>query len=190
MAVRLSGAIIIISVICSFFTNKTEALTSAALEGGTRAVTVAFSLISLMCLWCGIMRVAEKIGFTALLTRLFSPLFRLVFPSAYKNRSGIDQLSAAFTANLLGLGNGATPLALNAIKHLPKGKNGAAGNDAVTFTVLSCACPCIFPTTVVSLRAAAGSNSPASIVPLVWICSVILFMIGAVICRIMGGKEE
>lgn len=190
MAVKLSGILILISVICSFFTGRTDSLTAAAIEGSGRGVTVAFSLISLMCLWCGIMKVAQMLGALRLFSRLISPIIRLIMPETYSSKNGIEQVSASFGANLLGLGNGATPLALNAVKALPKGKNGRASNDLIAFTVLSCACPCLFPTTVITLRAAAGSVSPSSIIPLVWICSLTLFIFGAVLCRILGAVRK
>ena len=190
MTIKLSGIIILISVICSFFTSKTEALTSAAIEGSGKAVAVAFSLISLMCLWCGIMKVAERLGIPSLLSRVCRPVLRHVFPEATESGKGINEVATAFMANLLGLGNGATPLALNAVKALHKEGEARASNDVVAFTVLSCACPCIFPTTVVTLRAAAGSVNPASIVPAVWLCSTLLFITSAILCRIIGGREK
>ncbi len=186
MAVKISGVLIIISVICSFVTNSTSSLTQAAISGGGRAVTIAFSLMSMMCLWGGIMKAAERWGVLSFISRLLSPILTPVFPSAFKKKEGDKEISAALTANILGVGNAATPLALNAVKKLEKRNDSSAGDDLITFTLLGCAPPCLFPTTVVSLRASSGSVSPADIVPLVWICSFILSAISVILSRLMA----
>lgn len=189
MAVKFSGFLIVISVICSIVSGKIELLTTAAIDGAGKAVTTALSLMALMCLWCGIMKVAEKTGALDLFSRLIRPIMRRIFPKASKSGEGINEASAAIAANILGVGNAATPLALNAMKALPKGKGERLSPDMVTFTLIGCAPPCLFPTTVVSLRSAAGSASPASIVPLVWVCSSILCLFSIILSKITAGKQ-
>ena len=190
MAVKFSGALIVISVICSLFNGRTEILTSAAITGAGKAVTTAFSLMALMCLWSGIMRVAESTGVLDRFSKLIRPIMRLVFPEAMRSGKGIKESTAAISANILGIGNAATPLAINAMKTLPKGKNKELSQDMITFTLIGCAPPCLFPTTVVTLRSAMGSRSPASIVPLVWICSFSLCLISIILSRISLVKNK
>ena len=190
MAVKFSGILIVISVICSFFNGKTELLTTAAIDGAGKAVTTAFSLMALMCLWCGIMKVAEKTGALDRFSRLIGPLMKLVFPEAMKSGKGIKEATAAIAANILGVGNAATPLAINAMKALPKGKNGGLSSDMVTFILIGCAPPCLFPTTIVSLRHTSGSASPASIVPMVWLVSFTLCFISIILSRLTAGRNK
>ncbi len=187
MALKISAVIIIISVVCALFTGNVSALTEAAISGGSKAVSVAFSLLPMMCLWCGIMKVAENGGILKVLSKIMSPILRFIFPNSAKSGNGMNEVSSALAANILGIGNAATPLALAATKKLGHEPDGKAGNDLITFTLIGCAPPCLFPTTVVALRAASGSSDPTSIVPLVIICSFSLCLISVIISRILAG---
>ncbi len=182
MTAKISGALIILSVIFSFFTGKTEALSTAAFSGCAKAVTVSLSLLGMMCLWSGIMKVAKKIGILKGFSKLLSPILALAFPKAYKDGVAKEELSSALAANILGIGNAATPIALNAISKL-KSKDGKYDNDIITFTLLGCAPFCILPTTIISLRAASGSISPASVLPHIWVCSLILSVFSIALSR-------
>lgn len=190
MTAKTSGALIILSVIFAFFTGKTEALGAAAFSGCSRAVTVSISLLGLMCLWSGIMAVAEKTGILKGVSKLLSPLIALAFPKAYKDGIANEELSSAIAANILGIGNAATPLALNAINKL-KTENGRYDGDIIAFTLLACSPFCLLPTTIISLRAASGSVSPASVLPQIWICSLILTVFSIVLSKLFssGGKK-
>ncbi len=190
MAIKISGVIIIISVVCAFFSGNASALTEAAISGSARAVTVELSLLPMMCLWCGIMKVAEQGGILKAFSRLLSPILRIVFPKTAKSGEGVDEISTSLAANILGIGNAATPLALAATKKLGADKDGRASNDLITFTLIGCAPPCLFPTTVVALRAASGSNDPTSVVPLVILCSFTLCVISIVLSRILAGGKQ
>ena len=190
MAIKISGVIIIISVICALFTGNTNSLTEAAISGGTRAVSVAFSLLPMMCLWCGIMKVAENGGILKAFSRLLSPILRSVFPKTAKSGEGVNEISSALAANILGIGNAATPLALAATKKLGSENDGRASDDLITFTLIGCAPPCLFPTTVVALRAAAGSSAPTSIVPAVILCSLSLCVLSIILSRILAGARH
>lgn len=189
MALKISSILIVISVICALFTGNLPSLTEAILEGGKRGVSTAFSLMSLMCLWCGIMKVAQVCSVLDVISSLLKPILKLVFPKAYKENKGKKEISACLCANILGIGNAATPLSINAMKALNTENNGIATRDMITFTLIGCAPPCLFPTTVIGLRAAAGSTSSASIVPAVWIVSTLLCIISIVLSRIVCNKE-
>lgn len=190
MALKISGVIILISVICAIFTGNVPSLTEAAISGGTRALNVAFSLLPMMCLWCGIMKVAENGGILKVFSRLLSPILRIVFPKTAKSGDGVNEISTSLAANILGIGNAATPLALAATKKLGHESDGKASDDLVTFTLIGCAPPCLFPTTVVALRAASGSSDPTSIVPAVIICSLSLCVLSIILSRILAGAKR
>ena len=190
MAIKISGVIILLSVVCAIFTGNVGALTEAAISGGAKAVTVALSLLPMMCLWCGIMKVAENGGILKAFSKLLSPVLRLVFPKTAKSGEGLNEISTSLAANVLGVGNAATPLALSATKKLGHDSDGKAGDDLITFTLIGCAPPCLFPTTVVALRAASGSSDPTAIVPAVIICSFSLCALSIILSRILAGPRR
>ncbi len=184
MAIKVSGVLMAVSLIAAIMGGRLEALSEAALAGCDKAVTVTLSLLGLMCLWGGIMGVAEASGFLGKLTHLLSPLLRRIFPEAWRRGKGISEIAAAMVANVLGVGNAATPLAVAAMEALADGHEGdAASDDMVTFTVLGTAFPSFLPTTVIALREAAGSANPFDILPAVWICSTILSIFAILLAR-------
>lgn len=186
MAVRVSGIIIVISFLFALFSGNMTALSAAAVSGCSRAVELTLSLLGMMCLWSGIMRCAQKLGFLDKLSAIMSPILKPLFPDAWKSGRGISEISAAIAANILGVGNAATPLAVGAMKALSDGGSDTATDDMVTFTVLGTAFPCLVPTTIISLRAAAGSKTPLDILPTVWICSLCLSLFAAVLSRALA----
>jgi len=103
MAIRIAGALMTLSFVFALLTGKMEALSEAALIGSGKAVTVTLSLLGMMCLWGGLMRVAERAGLLRSLTRLLSPLLRRLFPDAAARGKGLTEISAALAANMLGI---------------------------------------------------------------------------------------
>ena len=184
MALKVSGILMAISFLSAALGGRMEAVSEAALAGCGKAVTLTLSLLGLMCLWGGIMGVAKESGLLDRLAKLLSPLLRLVFPDAYRSGKGIREIAAAIVANVLGVGNAATPLAVSAMEALAEGHEGeTASDDMVTFTVLGTAFPAFVPTTVIALRAAAGSRNPFDVLPAVWICSVSLSVFAVLLAR-------
>ena len=192
MAIKISGVIIIISVICALFTGNTNALTEAAISGGTRAVTVAFSLLPMMCLWCGIMEVFKQAGVLEKLSRLLSPLLKRIFPRAFSTGVGKDEIIAAVSANMLGISSAATPFALKAMEKLDAVNDTPhiASDDMVTLALLGCSSISLFPTTVITLLHNAGSSSPYSVVIPIWICSVLCTAAALLLCRLTHRKDR
>lgn len=174
---RVFGVLCIISVICAAVTGKISELGVGVAKGASGAVTVSLGLLGAMALWNGIIRVLEAAGATKALAAIASPVLRLVFPDAYRKKHGIAEITAAVTANMLGLGNAATPLSIAAMKALAENggeefaKTGRATDEMVTFAVLSTASLDLIPTTLLALRTAAGSAAPDEILVPVWICS-------------------
>ena len=165
--------LIIISVISSAITSGGEELSNAILNEPVNAVELCIYLCGGMCFWGGLMRVAEKSGFTDIIAKIFAiPLGRL-FKGIDKNGKAFRAICMNLTANLLGLGNAATPLGIEAIKAL-KEEGGATDSptSAMTiFTVMNTASLTLIPSTVLSLRLKYGSEAPFEILPAVWITS-------------------
>ncbi len=182
---KIFGAFCVIACLTAICTGNSAALSDAVFAGADSAVKLVFSLVGMMCLWCGILRVLEEAGVTERLAKILSPLMRLMFPDAYKNKKGIREISASISANLLGIGNAATPLGIRAMKELDRGNPvpGTATDDMVTFVALNTASFSILPTTLLTMRRAAGSQNPFAIMPAVWLCSLCGAVLAVLLAR-------
>ncbi|MBE6637092.1 MAG: spore maturation protein A [Ruminococcaceae bacterium] len=183
MAFRISGILMVISFLFALCTGNLPSLAEATVSGCGKAVTVTLSLLGMMCLWGGLMRVAEVTGILKRLERLLRPLLSRIFPDAARSGRGIPEIAAAIVANILGIGNAATPLALRAMERLSEGHRDCASDDMVTFTVLGTAFPSLIPTTVLSLLTAAGSHRAFAILPAVWLTSLCLSLFAVLTAR-------
>lgn len=157
-------ALIIFSFFCAASTNNMSFLSEAVISGGSEAITLVIKLAGFICFWNGLMAIAEKSGLTKIFSDLLKPLLRLLFPSL-KDEKAKNAISMNITANLLGLGNAATPLGLEAMNRLQECslKKDTATNDMVRFVVLNSAALQIVPTTVALLRHEHGSQNPMEI---------------------------
>lgn len=146
--------------------RSVEGITQAVFRASEQAVTVAFSLIGLLAFWSGIMRIAQEAGLTRMVAKLLAPLARRLFPSVPPDHPALGSILMALSANMLGLGNAATPLGLKAMQELRSlDPDSDEASDAMcTFLALSTAGVTIIPSTVIALRAAQGSANPTSIV--------------------------
>lgn len=156
--------LIIFSFFCAASTNNMSFLSEAVISGGSEAITLVIKLAGIICFWNGLMAIAEKSGLTKIISDLLKPLLRLLFPSL-KDEKAKNAISMNITANLLGLGNAATPLGLEAMNRLKECslKKDTATNDMVRFVVLNSAALQIVPTTVALLRHEHGSQNPMEI---------------------------
>ena len=188
---KIFGVVCAVSVVFAFINSSIGELGGAVIDGASSAVSLTVSLCGMMCLWCGIMRVFERAGVIEKLARLLSPFLKLFFPDAYKKGEGCSEIAANISANLLGIGNAATPLALLAMKKLQKNNPtpSVASCDMITLAVLNTASISIVPSTILALRRAAGSADPFSVVAPIWICSACTSALALLICRIMRGKD-
>jgi len=162
-----------------------SALTDAAIDGAARAVELVLSLCGMTVLWSGVMAVLREAGMIRVLSRILSPLLRPAFPQAWRTGAAREEITAAVTANILGIGNAATPLALEAMRKL-QAENPApheASDDMVTLTVLAASPPALLPATVIALRRAAGALQPHRIIVPVWLVSGACAVIAVVLCR-------
>lgn len=180
--------LVAVSVAVSVFTGNFAALSDAVVDGASQAVTLTLSLAGMMALWGGVMNVLKEAGAIAHLARLLSPVLRLAFPDAWRTGVGREEITAAVSANVLGIGNAATPLALSAMGELQKNNPTPeiATDDMVTLSVLATAPPALLPTTLIALRRAAGALHPYAIVVPVWITSAVCAVFGVTLCRLLA----
>ncbi len=167
------SVLMIISVISAFITGRLDELSEAVLNEPVNAVELCIYLCGGMCFWGGIMRVAEKSGITEGLTKLFSVFLGGLFKGLDKNGRAFRAICMNITANMLGLGNAATPLGIEAMKAIAEEEKaeGTATPSMVIFTVMNTASVTLIPSTALSLRMKYGSESPLEIVIPVWITS-------------------
>ncbi|MDK2930613.1 MAG: spore maturation protein [Bacillota bacterium] len=159
-------SLIAAGVITGLLTGTSEAVTRAALESAGSAVTLCFGLIGAMALWCGVMKVAEEAGIARWLARMVAPAARLLFPSVPARHPAIAAVAMSITANLLGMGNAATPLGIKAMEELAAlaGDREEASDAMCTFVAICTAGITLVPTTIIAIRAQFGSGSPAEVV--------------------------
>lgn len=181
-----------VSVVCAFLTGNTSALSEAVFEGCRDSVELSFSLMGMMCLWCGVIEVFREAGVVRALASFLSPVIRRIFPDSADDDDIMGDIASSVAANMLGVASAATPYALSAMEKLDRayGKDSAPGDDMVTLAVLGCSSISLFPTTVVTLRHAAGSAAPYAILVPVWICSAVCTAFSLTLSRLTARRKR
>ena len=167
------GGMVILSLLFGAATGRIDAVSEAALSGAQNAVELSLSMAGVLCLWSGIMEIMRVCGLTDGLARAFRPLMRRLLPEASRDSETLAAVSANVSANLLGLGNAATPLGIQAARRMARGCGGVASDELCRLVVLNTASIQLLPTTIASGRAAAGCKTPFDILPAVWLSSVL-----------------
>ena len=163
--------ILVLSITASLVLGNGSALATAVPKGAQAGLELAISLAGSICLWSGVGKLMEKVGLTALLSRLFSPFLGRVFPSYRHDPVLAGYLCSNVCANFLGLGNAATPMGIQAAKRLSHGKD-VASDELCRLIVLNTASIQLIPATVAAIRTQLGSHSPFDILPAVWLTSI------------------
>ena len=188
---RIWTAMIALSLLASLVTGTLPQMTAALFAGADSAISLALSLAGVLCLWSGILRVMEAAGLSDRLAKLFLPLLRLLFPQAASDPEAAACLSGNFTANLLGLGNAATPLGLKAVRRMKalSGNDDRATNEMCRLIVMNTASIQLFPTTVAAVRSSLGAGSPFDILPAVWLASLCSVACGLLAAKCLEGRD-
>jgi spore maturation protein A len=152
-----------------------EAVTQAVFDGAKTGVTVCFGLISILVFWLGIMRIAEDAGLLEKLAKLLRPVVRFLFPSIPDNHPALGYIMSNMSANILGLGNAATPMGIKAMQELQKlnGNKELASPAMCTLLALNTSSITLVPTTLIAIRMSFQSLNPAEIVGTTLIATVI-----------------
>ena len=184
--------LILISYLFSFFAGTTEEVTNAIFSGSNGAVELIISLLGMLCVWTGLLDVAEKAGITKKVERLLSPIISFLFPGLSEKSPAKSAIAMSMTANLLGISNAATPLGLSAMEHLSK-RNltpHVATDEMCMFVVINSASITLLPTTLLTLRQASGSVSPFDVLIPIWICSFLSVSSGIIAARICARRKK
>ena len=174
------------SVVCAAVTGQMGALSGAVMQGAQSGITLAVSIAGSLCLWAGIGRAMERLGIAAALARMLRPLLHRLFPSTGQDAWLAGALSANICANLLGLGNAATPPGIEAARRLAARSPGAASDELCRLIVLNTASIQLIPANVAAVRSSLGCAAPFDILPAVWIASVLSAGLGVTAAWALG----
>lgn len=187
------AALAVISLVGGIATGQMEAVSAAALSGCSDAVELSLLLLGSLCLWSGLMEVAKESGLVAVIGRALRPLLRLLFPGLPQDSPAAGYLTMNISANLLGVGNAATPLGLKAMLalHELSVDKRTANRYMITLVVLNTASITIIPTTMATLRLEYGAANPLDVLPAVWLASIGSVAAGLMTAWLLGlGKDD
>ena len=172
-----------LSLLFGGITGQLSAVSSAAMAGAQAAVELCLSMAGAICLWSGVMTLMTRCGLSQKLARLLRPVLRRLLPNASRDSETLAAVSANVSANLLGLGNAATPLGIRAATRMAEGCGGVASDELCRLVVLNTASIQLLPTSVAAVRSAHGCVTPFDILPSVWLSSALSVAAGLLAAR-------
>lgn len=176
---------IVAAILYSCAAGTTDAVAAALFDGVNASVEFCLGAGVIMCLWCGVFEVMRRAGLTEHLTRLLKPILCKLFPRTAKHKDIFGALSSNVAANILGLGNAATPMGIKAAQGMANLRGERSTKELATLVVLNTASVQLIPSTIASVRAACGASVPFDIVPAVWITSVCSVTAGLLAVRLL-----
>jgi spore maturation protein A len=179
--------ILFIGIAFGLLTGDGELLSKTIVSTTSNTVELIIELLGMMCLWCGVMKIAERSGLTDKLARLLKPILKRIFKEAGKDDKALGAIVMNLTANMFGLSNAATPFGIKAMEEMDRinGHKDVASNDMVLFLVLNAACIQFVPTTVVSIRAAFNSVNPGAIIIPALCTTTFASILGIILCKFL-----
>ena len=186
---KIWGAFIIIGISYSILTNNVELISKEIINSTQTSLNMIMKIFPVMALWLGIMKIAEKSGLLNKLSKILSPIIRIIFPEIPKNHESISLIATNIVANLFGLGNAATPIGLKTMKSLQElNKKEEASKSMITFLVLNTTGLTIIPTTILSLNM--NAKNPTEIILPCFLASLSATIGGLIIDRIFQRKDK
>lgn len=181
------GFLMIISVVSAVVTGRIRELSDSVLEGAAESVKFIISILGMMALWTGIMKIAERSNVTDFLAKIFSPLIKPLFKDSCENTAAFKAVCMNITANLLGLGNAATPFGIKAMREMQKSNlhPDTATNSMIMFIVINTASLQLMPTFLCTLRQKHGADNPLNILPCLWATSIVSLIGGTLITKLI-----
>lgn len=183
--------IILMSILSAITSGRISELSNAVITGTRDAITLTISVSGLMCFWTGIMKIAEKSTLTQKIANFFEPFIKFIFPNCKSNPKAFHAICMNITANLLGLGNAATPFGIKAMQELQKTNSypKTATDDMIMLTVINTASLQLIPTMLLGLRQKHGSENPMKIIPFLWIASICALIVGITVAKLYEKKK-
>ena len=180
---------VLLSLVCAFVNGRIPETVEAMLSGAGESIFTLLSFAGIMCFWTGILKIGEDSGVLKLAEKLFSPLIKRLFPNT--SQQARTFIAINLSANLLGMGNAATPIGIKAMEKLDSENNisNKPSRSMAMFAVFNTASITIFPTTVIALRTAAGSSAPYDIIVPIWVASLTALTTGIILVKIFFGNN-
>ena len=179
--------LIFFGILVAIFTGNGAEISTTIVGSADSTVKFIIGLVGIMCFWCGVMKIAEKSGLTHKLARLMKPLLKFLFKDAGKDEKALGSIVMNLTANMMGLSNAATPFGIKAMEEMDRlnPEKGRASNDMALFLVMNAACIQLVPSTIISIRAAAGSSNPGAIILPAILSTASAAIVGVICCKIL-----
>ena len=183
---------IILSFIYALISGKVNEVNNGIFESSTDAVELSITFLGAMCLWTGIMEIAKQTNLINKMTHLLKPLINFLFPDLKRNESAKQEISMNMIANILGLGNAATPLGIKAMKTMQKenAKKDTLTNSMMMFIVINTASIQLIPTNVIAIRTSLNSQNATGIILPVWIATIIAAIVGIAFTKFLIKKVK
>lgn len=178
---------IFLGVIVGIITGKGDLISQGIVNTAGDTVQLVIGIMGLMCMWCGVMKIAEKSGLMDKIARGLRPILKVLFKGAANDSKALGAIVMNLTANMMGLSNAATPFGIKAMEEMDRlnGGRDEASNDMVLFLVLNAACIQFIPSTVISIRAAEGSQNPGIIIIPAIIATSCAAIVGVIVCKVL-----
>ncbi len=183
-------AFIILSFVYALLTGRVNEINNGIFKSVAEAVELSLTFLGTICLWNGIMEIVKRTTLMEKLTKLLNPIIKLLFPELKNNQQAKAEISMNMIANILGLGNAATPLGLKAMKTLQKEntKKDILSNSMAMFIVLNTASLQLIPTNVIAIRTSLNSSNPTQIILPVWGATIVAAIVGVTATKIIMKK--
>lgn len=181
---------IIVSFIYAIINFRVQEVNNSIFESTKLAVELCISLLGTICLWNGIMQIAAETKIIKHLSKILNPVMKKLFPDIKKEEKVHKEITMNIIANIMGLGNAATPLGLKAMKSMQKNNTdkNKLSNSMCMFIVLNTASIQLIPTTVIAIRSLLGSNNPTAMIIPVWIATIFAAMAAIISSKIFMRK--
>lgn len=180
-------------IVFAAFTGNGENVANAIIDAPSEAVNLCITMLGIMGLWMGIMRIASDCGLIDIITRMMRPVIKLLFPDLDPESPACGYIAANFTANLLGLGWAATPYGIKAMRELKKENKcseDTASNDMCTFLIINMSSLQLIPVSVIAYRSRYGSVNPSAIVGPGLAATFVSTIAAVIFCIIMNRRRE
>ena len=176
---------IVSGFLVSTITGKVNDVTNALVSSSKDAITLSIGLTGILCVWTGLMNIAEKSGLVNKISKIIQPIIKFIFPEIPKNHPAIGAIIMNLAANFLGLGNAATPFGIKAMEELQKlnSNKKTCTNSMSMFLVLNTTAFSLIPATIIAVRSASGSKNPTEIISAIWITSICSTIVGILLIK-------
>lgn len=181
---------LILSFSYAIIVGNIDEVNKSIFDSVAGAVELSITFLGTICMWNGIMKIVQNSTLIEKLTKILKPIIKVVFPDLKNNKKAYQEISMNLIANILGLGNAATPLGIKAMQTMQEEnkKKDTLSNSMVMFIVMNTASMQLIPTTVIAIRSSLESKNPSSIIIPVWIATICASISGIVITKILIKK--